>query len=225
MLDCISCEQYIKTFRTSKFTTEKPSSKSKMIDINLRSVVATTSAGSGLTSLTRVCTNLNVPEPITENRYNRYIRYIEEKAVTNCERSLSDAAQELRKMKLNGRKDGGQVIDVAFSVDGAWQKRYGFNSLNGMVFLISIDTGCVLHYVVRSKFCHECRANPNKSLVLKEKHKETCCVNHDGSSGSMEKECRLGAVVPAGSVGRDLNLQKLNYQYLTTSVAVVLVVR
>ena len=31
---------------------------------------------------------------------------------------------------------------------------------------------------------------------------------------------------PAGSVGRDLYLQKkLNYQYLTTSVAVVLVVR
>ena len=30
---------------------------------------------------------------------------------------------------------------------------------------------------------------------------------------------------PAGSVGRDLNLPKLNYQYLTTSVAVVLVVR
>ena len=30
---------------------------------------------------------------------------------------------------------------------------------------------------------------------------------------------------PAGSVGRDLNLQKLNYQYLTTSVAVLLVVR
>ena len=30
---------------------------------------------------------------------------------------------------------------------------------------------------------------------------------------------------PAGSVGRDLNLQELNYQYLTTSVALVLVVR
>ena len=30
---------------------------------------------------------------------------------------------------------------------------------------------------------------------------------------------------PTGSVGRDLNLQKLNYQYLTTSVAVILVVR
>ena len=32
--------------------------------------------------------------------------------------------------------------------------------------------------------------------------------------------------IPAGSVGRDLNLQNLYYhQYLTTSVAVVLVVR
>ena len=30
---------------------------------------------------------------------------------------------------------------------------------------------------------------------------------------------------PADSVGRDLNYQKLNYQYLTTSVAVVLGVR
>ena len=30
---------------------------------------------------------------------------------------------------------------------------------------------------------------------------------------------------PAGSVGRDLNLQNLNYQCLTTSVAVVLLVR
>ena len=30
---------------------------------------------------------------------------------------------------------------------------------------------------------------------------------------------------PAGSVGRDLNLQKLKYQCLTTSIAVVLVVR
>ena len=29
---------------------------------------------------------------------------------------------------------------------------------------------------------------------------------------------------PAGSVGRDCNLQKLHYQYLTTSVAVLLVV-
>ena len=42
------------------------------------------------------------------------------------------------------------------------------------------------------------------------------CVNqHTSGAGSS----------PAGSVGRDLNLQKRDYQCLTTSVAVVLVVR
>ena len=64
----------------------------------------------------------------------------------------------------------------------------------------------------------------------------------------MDSICRRGAVVkgvehrtyfdncvnqhligagssPVGSVGRDLNLQKIKYQYLTTRVAVVLVVR
>ena len=44
---------------------------------------------------------------------------------------------------------------------------------------------------------------------------DNCVRQHLSGAGSS----------PAGSVGRDLNLQNLNYQYLTTSVAVVLVVR
>ena len=44
---------------------------------------------------------------------------------------------------------------------------------------------------------------------------DNCVSQHLSGAGSS----------PAVSVGRDLNLQKLNYQYLTTSVAVVLVVR
>ena len=44
---------------------------------------------------------------------------------------------------------------------------------------------------------------------------DNCVSQHLSGAGSS----------PAGSVGRDLDLQKLNYQYLTTSVAVVLVVR
>ena len=47
-------------------------------------------------------------------------------------------------------------------------------------------------------------------------HISTNCVSqHLSGEGSK----------PAGSVGRDLNLQKLNYQCLTTRVAIVLVVR
>ena len=44
---------------------------------------------------------------------------------------------------------------------------------------------------------------------------DNCVSQHPSGAGSS----------PAGSVGRELNLPKLNYQYLTTSVAVVLVVR
>ena len=32
--------------------------------------------------------------------------------------------------------DGDTILDVPISVDGSWQKPYGFNSLLGMVFLI-----------------------------------------------------------------------------------------
>ena len=47
-------------------------------------------------------------------------------------------------------------------------------------------------------------------------HVSTICVSqHLSGAGSS----------PVGSVDRDLNLQKLNYQCLTTSVAVVLVAR
>ena len=155
----------------------------------------------------RLCTDFNFPQPITEKPYNRYIRYIEQKAVSNCERSLSGAARYLRKVELNGRPDDGQILDVAVSVDDAWQKCYGFNSLNGMVFLISIDTGCVLDYVVKTKFCHECKANRNASEEWKSKHKTVCCVNHEGSSGAMEKE---------GSFEMFLgSIEKHNIQYTT----------
>ena len=43
---------------------------------------------------------------------------------------------------------------------------------------------------------------------------DNCVSQHLSGAGSS----------PADSVGRDLNLQKLNYYYLTTSVAVVVLV-
>ena len=183
MLYCTSCKQIIKTFNTSKTVAGK-----KMLDINLRSVVATTSAGGGLTSLRRICTDLNLPQPITEHPYNSYIKHVEKNAIENCERSLLDAAGRLRRLKLNGVDDKNIVVDVPVSVDGSWQKRYGFNSLLGMIFLLSIDTGSVLDYEIKSLICHECKRTPNATESWKETHKEVCLINHTGSSGAMEKE-------------------------------------
>ena len=46
-------------------------------------------------------------------------------------------------------------FNVSVSVDGTWQKRYEFNLLLGVVFVISVELGEVLDYGVKSKFCFE----------------------------------------------------------------------
>ena len=62
----------------------------------------------------------------------------------NCKRRLTAAAHQLRKLKLEG-EDISQVLDNAVSLEADWQKRFGLNSLKGSIFVISIDTDCVLN--------------------------------------------------------------------------------
>ena len=50
------------------------------------------------------------------------------------------------------------VADVAVSVDGTWQTR-GHSSRTGIVFILSIDTGEVLDYVIKCLVCHDCSAH------------------------------------------------------------------
>ena len=184
IVHCLKCRNNVHSFGTSEnVQTEKGN---KMKDINLRSVAATTLMG--LTKLRRLCNDLNLSQPVNEKPYNNYLSYLKTCAVTNCGRSIGAAAHELRKLKLEGKEDVGQVLDVAVSVHAAWQKTYGFNSLNGVIFVISVDTGCVLEYVVKTKHCQECKSNRNAIEEWIKKHKKTCCINHVGSSGAMEED-------------------------------------
>ena len=80
------------------------------------------------------------------------------------------------------------IAEIPISIDGSWQKRYGHNSLLGMVFAKSIDTGEVRDYVVKSLFCHTCKNKKEASAEWKKEHAPVCCINHEGSSGSMEKD-------------------------------------
>ena len=63
--------------------------------------------------------------------------------------------------------DGDKTLDkdgcyhVTVTLYGTWQKKYGFNSLLGVVFLLSIRTGEVLGSVVKSKVCYECKSRRN----------------------------------------------------------------
>jgi len=132
------CYKTLKTIESSPLA-ESENNRSQLIDINLRSVIATTAGGGGLTSLRRLCANLNFPEPVTENAYNNYLRHLKSHAIFNCDRSMHDAAKELRQNLLKDQADNGQILNTAVSVDGFWQKRYGHNSLNGLVYIISIE--------------------------------------------------------------------------------------
>ena len=58
------------------------------------------------------------------------------------------------------------IVDVPSSIDGAWQKRYVFNSLLGVVLLLSIDTGCVNDYVVKSQMCFTCKHGKHRLQQL-----------------------------------------------------------
>ena len=77
------------------------------------------------------------------------------------------------------------------TVDSTWQKR-GHASKIGVIFVISVDTGEILDYVVKSLFCHECQVHNHDDKdseeykQWKEGHEGKCQVNHHGSSEEME---------------------------------------
>ena len=162
--------------------------KIRMLDINLRSVLASTSIGSGPSALRTFCTQMNFPQPVSEHPYNKYLLHIKNVSLKNAEESISSAAKQLRKVIGELDDDDDSILNVAVSVDGSWQKRYGFNSLPGVIFIISIDTGCVLDFSIKSLICHVCKKNKEVTETWEKIHEATCLVNHEGSSGSMEKE-------------------------------------
>ena len=73
----------------------------------------------------------------------------------------------------------------------------GFTSLYGVGVAIDILTGLVVDYHIMSKYCHACKEAESKNLTVaelgawKQRHKDSCCVNHTASSKSMETEAAM----------------------------------
>ena len=59
----------------------------------------------------------------------------------------------------NYKSDVKNSIPVAVTIDGTWQKWYGFSSLLGVALIISVDTGEVLYFKIKCKHCFECRVH------------------------------------------------------------------
>ena len=58
----------------------------------------------------------------------------------------------------------------------------------GVVLALSIDTSCVVDYSVKSLICFAYKNNKDSPDEWKEVHKLNCSINHEGSSGKMEKD-------------------------------------
>ena len=98
-----------------------------------------------------------------------------------AQRSMSTVMNELR-------------LDIGVSVGGTWQRR-GFTSLNGVLVVMSIDSGKIVDIEPMSRYCRECAIHtrrlqdkPEELANWKLHHKEHCKLTHDGSAPSMELE-------------------------------------
>lgn len=139
---------------------------------------------------------MNLPPPVTKKAYNEHLIRIEKAASSHAEEVMQDAAHRLKEKIRQEQPDNIEcgetdIAHVAVTVDGTWQKR-GHSSKIGVIFVISVDTGEILDYEVKSLFCHECKAHSKMEKESedykqwKDNHELKCEINHEGSSEEME---------------------------------------
>ena len=75
--------------------------------------------------------------------------------------SMTEAAEDLWLNSIQEGEPQDSVATVAASCDRTWQVQ-GYSSLNGVVTVISADTGKYLDYHVMSKHCDACNYQEDK---------------------------------------------------------------
>ena len=165
--------------------------------MNRRAVVSSYNWGRG--GLSRFCAGMNLPPLVSKRTYNDHLKQILKAAEENAEELMQEAAKQLIDLVETKSPDcietvvEERVANVAVTVDGTWQKR-GHSSKIGVVFVISVWTGLILDYEVKSLHCSECKAHEHLDNECdpykqwKESHSSSCQVNHVGSSEEMEAE-------------------------------------
>ena len=170
-------------FYSSKFANLEGKKSKNNFEVNVRAVMAMRNLGIGHDGLECFCLHMNMNQPMTRNNYSKLIDSLHTEYMNEAEESMKNAAEEVIAKE--------ESTDIAASFDGSWQKP-GHASLNGIVSAISVSTGKVLDFQVKSKKCKSCEAHKDmdqtseKYLAWKLDHASTCGTNHVGSSGKME---------------------------------------
>lgn len=110
-------------------------------------------------------------------------------------KELSNAAKEMREFKfVNGliataERQEDKIINVGVSIDGSWTSRR-WTARDGVVAVVSIDTGKVLDVVYLSNSCIACQQKEREKnegtistidyLGWYIKHEKDCFLNHEG---------------------------------------------
>ena len=169
---------------------------SKVLTINRKAVFANKCAGGSAASLRILFGLLDLPMPVSKNVYTMHVQEIEKQAKLQVEDSMTRARKEVHDFYCAKSDNDSDVVDVLVSCDGTWQRR-GFSSFFGAVFVIAHETGKVIDFIVKSKFCKACRhwekadKRSKAYLTWRESHASVCDANYSGSAGSMEPQGTL----------------------------------
>ena len=194
-LECSLCQA------TAELETSSKSKSNLVSEVNLRSVYAAQSYG--LAGLRKFCTIMNLPPPVTNKSFYSISKMINKECKKRADANMRSAANRIIDLtkkscpeNVEVTESGAVICNVAVTVDGTWQKR-GHSSKIGVVFVIAVETGEILDYELKSLYCHACVANKNKKQseeeyeIWKSKHELQCCLDHKGSSDSMETDCAV----------------------------------
>ena len=118
--------------------------------------------GRGHSAAERLMSVLNLPRPMTKSPWVLHTRVLEKAGSELLVKELSKAAKEVREFKFfNGlisteERQEDKTIKVGVSIDGSWSSR-GWTARDGVVAVVSIDTGKVLDAVYLSSSCTLCK--------------------------------------------------------------------
>ena len=176
-------------------------------DINLRSIIAFGEIGRGHSSLETFAGFMNMPPPMNKTAYNDSAKQVHIAYTKQARSSIQIAATEIRMLHLHEDFRDDAVADIDISADGSWQRR-GYASVNGLVTIISMDSGKCVDYDIMTKMCKSCEAMEiNKGSEEYDNYLKVhdCPINHKCSAGSMES-------AGVRCFQRSINLNNLPYK-------------
>ncbi|GFX86204.1 uncharacterized protein TNCV_2560861 [Trichonephila clavipes] len=161
----------------------------KMYEVNTRLAYAMRSVGKGEAAAKVFCGVMNLPPPPKWFYQSLH-------ALNNATERVAKVSMALAAAETLSFNNCNPNVPVA--IDGTWQKR-GHTSLNGVVTVVSVDTGKVVDAEILSR---KCSCHFNGSL-----HSDVCSANYFGNSGGMEVEA-YKAVLESKPC-KDVNVEKL----------------